>query len=174
MSLGRGKNVSRGWRQILVWARSQSPLLSYVAVAGGVYFGVRDEPLTRVYIALRDHSLFTGPGGVWAEILRSGGTYFWQVVEGVPIFGTKNWKNPAKPISILWSFWWLNERSTPSIKRDIARQILRKLNILRSNLWNFTAVSIYNNLYMIIIDWYSCFRSTQVQAICDWSVYESA
>ena len=37
---------------------------------------------------------------------------------------------------LLRSFWWLNEHSMSSIKRDIARQILRKLMILVSNLWN--------------------------------------
>ena len=38
--------------------------------------------------------------------------------------------------TFLRSIWWLNERSTPSIKQDIAHRRLRKLMILRSNLWN--------------------------------------
>ena len=38
--------------------------------------------------------------------------------------------------TLLRSFWWLNERSTSIIKRNIGRQSLRKLMILRSNLWN--------------------------------------
>ena len=38
--------------------------------------------------------------------------------------------------TLLRSFWWLNERSTSSIKRDITRQSLRKLMILRSKVRN--------------------------------------
>ena len=38
--------------------------------------------------------------------------------------------------TLLRSFWWLNERSTSIIKGDIARQSLKKLMILGSNLWN--------------------------------------
>ena len=42
--------------------------------------------------------------------------------------------------TLLRSFWWLNERSTSSIKRDIGRQSLRKFMNLRSNLRNLPNV----------------------------------
>ena len=43
--------------------------------------------------------------------------------------------------TLLRSFWWLNERSTSSIKRDIGRQSLKKLMILGPNFRNLPSDS---------------------------------